>query len=58
MKNIVQIISWIALVGIIVPPLAFLMGRMELSSTKIWMLVATVVWFVTVPLWMGRKESA
>lgn len=57
MKIIAQIISWIALVGIIAPPVAFLSGSVPLDQVKLWMLIATVCWFVTVPIWMGRKQA-
>lgn len=57
MKTLATIISWIALAGNIVPALLYLTGQMELPRVKTCMLIATVVWFATVPLWMGRKTS-
>jgi len=55
MRVIAQLISWIALAGVIVPPLAFLAGSLGLPEVKTWMLFCSVLWFVTVPWWMGRK---
>jgi hypothetical protein len=53
-----QIISWIALVGTVLPAILFLAGRMELATSKHWLLAATIAWFAATPLWMGRvKES-
>ncbi len=53
-----QIISWIALVGTILPASLFLAGRMELATSKNWLLAATILWFAATPLWMGRKSEA
>ena len=52
-----MVISWLALAGAIIPPCVFLGGGMELPQVKTWMLVSTVIWFATVPLWMGRKQA-
>jgi len=30
---------------------------MSLPSVKTWMLVFSVIWFATVPLWMDRKSD-
>jgi len=54
MRVILQIVSWASIVATIVPSLLFLMGRMTLDQSKWVLLVATVVWFATAPLWMGR----
>ena len=53
-RRIIQIISWLALVGTIVPSLLFLAGRLDLDQSKWLLLAATIVWFVTAPLWIGR----
>ena len=58
MKRIVQVISWLALAVTILPSVVFLSGKVDLDHVKVAMLVATVVWFVVTPLWMGRKERA
>jgi hypothetical protein len=50
-----QIISWIALVGTILPSILFLADRMSLDASKGWLLAATVAWFIATPLWMGRE---
>ncbi len=57
MRPIAKIISWIALAATIAPALLYLSGNMDIAPVKTWMLVATVAWFVTVPLWMDRKAS-
>ena len=52
-----RILSWIALAGTIVPSVLFFYGRATLDQTKLWMLVATVVWFATAPVWMDRENN-
>jgi hypothetical protein len=57
MRTIFPIISWIALAGTIVPALLYLNGSLDLPALKMWMLIATIAWFLTVPLWMERKAG-
>lgn len=57
-RRLVQLISWVALLGTIVPPALFLAKRIDLAQSQWWMLLATVVWFVATPLWMGRKQES
>lgn len=57
MRKTLQIVSWLSLAAMMVGPVLYLAGRMELSAVKAWMLVFTIVWFVTVPFWMDRKEK-
>lgn len=58
MRTIAKIISLVALIGVIAPSIAYLAGSMTLDRVKLWMLICTVVWFITVPLWMDRKEES
>lgn len=57
MRIILQIISWLALVFVILPSVLFLAGTLKLPQTKIIMLAATIVWFVVTPFWMGREQT-
>jgi hypothetical protein len=54
MRSAARVVSWLALAATIVPPLLFFADRMALGDVKLWMTVATVVWFVATPLWMDR----
>ncbi|MEX2044128.1 MAG: hypothetical protein WD941_02170 [Opitutus sp.] len=54
MKKIAQVVSLIALVGVIIPPLAYLAASLTLDAVKTWMLVSTFAWFATAPVWMNR----
>jgi hypothetical protein len=57
MRIIAQVISWLSLVALIVPSCLFLAGSLPLAAVKTWMLVFTMIWFVTVPVWMDREKS-
>jgi hypothetical protein len=57
MRIVLQIVSCAALVATIVPSILFLVGRLTLDQSKWTLLLATVVWFATAPLWMGRGGS-
>jgi len=46
--------SWVVLLGAIVPALLFLFGLITLDQCKWIMLITTIAWFVVTPLWMGR----
>ena len=59
MKIIAQIISWICLVVLIAPSVLYLAGKMtDLNQVKRLMLLATIVWFITAPVWMLSQKSA
>ena len=47
-----RLVSWLALGATIVPPMLFYVDRMTLDQMKLWMLIATVLWFATAPIWM------
>jgi hypothetical protein len=55
-RRIAQIVSWIALVATIAPAMLYVGGGLPLAPMKAWMFVATAVWFVSTPVWMGRKQ--
>jgi hypothetical protein len=53
-RHAARLISLLALVATIAPPLLFFTGQLTLEAMKTWMLVATVVWFAATPLWMKQ----
>jgi hypothetical protein len=56
MRTIAQFVSLMALIGTISPSILFVTGGLAHEPMKFWMLVATAVWFVSAPMWMGREE--
>lgn len=57
MRVILQVLSWVALVMTILPALGFLVGSIELAQVKTYMFLASCLWFIATPLWMGRDAS-
>lgn len=57
MITIARIVSWLALAGTIGPALLYFTGRTPLDAAKGWMLLATIVWFATAPVWMERRRG-
>jgi len=56
-KTAARLISLVSLAGTILPPVLFFMGHMGLDATKVWMLVATIAWFIATPVWMDRQSE-
>lgn len=55
MQTILQLASVFALASTIIPAAFFLFGQVELDQLKWLMFLATIVWFIVTPLWMGRS---
>ncbi len=58
MRKLTQVVSGIAIIGTILPSVLYLFNVISLDQCKWAMLVATVLWFVATPLWMGRNTPA
>lgn len=57
MRPLAKTLGLLALAGTIVPAALFMFKLMPLEIVKAVMLAATVVWFVTAPLWIGRNQE-
>jgi len=57
MTPIAKILGLLALVGTILPPVLFLLKVMGEGPMKLIMLLSTVVWFATAPLWMKGGDK-
>ncbi len=57
MMTIARIVSALALVGTLLPPILALAGRLSVEGVRWWMTLATVAWFVATPLWMDRAPE-
>ena len=57
MKTLLQAVSGVALLGTIGPPLLFLLSRIDLGQTKLWMAASALVWFAATPFWMDRESG-
>ena len=57
MKKIAEIISYLSLALVVVAPSLFYAEKITLVANKQLMLVATIVWFASALLWIGRKKE-
>jgi hypothetical protein len=58
MKNIIiKLISYLSLVGTIVPAILVFFNAMDLQTNKTIMAVSMVIWFATAPLWINEKSK-
>lgn len=57
MKSILKLLSWAALGLVIIPPVLYLAGGLAKPAMSSLMLVGTLLWFATVPFWMGRDAT-
>ncbi len=58
MTTLLRFVSYIALSLTILPSILYLGGRMTLDATKLFMLIAAVVWFATTPFWMDKEKAS
>lgn len=57
MKSILKFLSFAALGLVIIPPLLYLTGSLAKPAMSSVMLAGTLLWFATVPFWMGRDGT-
>ena len=57
MKAALKLRSFIGLALVIFPVIAYLAGDMDKPLMQKLMLAGTVLWFASVPFWMGRQKS-
>lgn len=57
LRSVLQVISWLACIGTLVPALLFFSDRMTLAQVQFWMLVTAITWFAVTPFWMGREAA-
>lgn len=56
-RTLLPIVSMIGLALVFVPAVVFLSGSIGKGIMTTIMLIGTIVWFVSVPFWMGRKPD-
>jgi hypothetical protein len=57
-KSVLKIISGVGLLLTIVPSLYVFAGTIDIKANKILMLIGTIIWFLTAPLWMNKSKNA
>lgn len=57
MRKVLQTASFLALVGIVVPPILYFAGELPQDGMKTVTLLATILWFAATPFWMNDKKT-
>ena len=57
MRKLLVVISFAGLGLVIVPVLAYVTGSMSKEAMSNLILAGTLVWFASVPFWMGRDGA-
>jgi Na+/proline symporter len=55
MTRLLPIVSIAGLAAVFLPAVAYLLDWLEKDTMTTIMLVGTIVWFATAPLWMGQS---
>jgi len=58
MHKLMPFVSLIGLALVAVPPVVYLAGALEKGTMTTWMLVGTIVWFVSAPFVMNAKAQS
>jgi hypothetical protein len=56
--KILKTISYLALLGTIIPSLMVFFGDMDIQTNKNIMTVSMIIWFATAPFWINTKVNA
>ena len=54
---LLKIISYVALIGTIIPSLLVFFGDMSIETNKTIMTVSMIVWFITAPFWINKNVT-
>ncbi|RKY24927.1 MAG: hypothetical protein DRP62_02580 [Planctomycetota bacterium] len=57
LQKTAKLVSLLSLLALITPSLCFLAGFGNLPQIKWIMLTATIVWFITAPMYMWKNNS-
>ena len=55
MRKLLQLASFLALVGIVIPPILYFRGSLPRDGMNTVMLLATILWFAATPFWMNSR---
>ncbi len=56
MNSIIKLISYFGLALTIIPSILVFAGFTTLETSKIFMIIGTIIWFISAPSWMNKTE--
>ena len=57
MKPLIKFISYLSLGLTLIPSFLVFTGNITFDSSKLLMLIGTIIWFLTAPGWMNKAEE-
>ncbi|MGB9603026.1 MAG: hypothetical protein ACP5MG_05725 [Verrucomicrobiia bacterium] len=57
MRIVLQIVSALAVVGLLSAPILFFNDLLTRDRVNTLLLICTLLWFISAPFWMERKEN-
>ena len=57
MRKALQLVSWLALAGIVIPPILYFRGALPHDGMNAVTLLSTIAWFATAPFWMNSRSQ-
>ena len=54
---LLKIISYVALIGTIIPSLLVFFGNLDIEVNKTIMTISMIVWFGTAPFWINKNVT-
>jgi hypothetical protein len=58
MRKLLQLASYLALAGIVIPPILYFRGELGRDVVNTVTLLASVLWFAATPFWMNDRSQA
>lgn len=57
MKNIIKSLSYLSLIIMTILAALVLAGKLAIESNKVYLLILSIIWFVTAPMWILEKHE-
>ena len=57
MRKALQLASYLALAGIVIPPVLYFRGELPQDGMNTVTLLATILWFAVTPFWMNSRSG-
>ena len=58
MRKLLQLASYLALAGIVIPAILYFRGELSRDVVNTVTLLASVLWFAVTPFWMNDRSQA
>lgn len=56
MRSLIKLVSYIGLGLTLIPSLLVFAGSISIELSKTLMLIGTIIWFISTPIWMNKTN--